>query len=206
VVVLKDKDPIKDTNYQFIIDNTAPKINIPLSVDSKNKKYLNFTSGIDIIAYQGLIYVNATVMDLPGKGAKSTEVAGMDKVYIRIDHGAWQTMNATNITSLYTYSWRTGKSDNGPHLIEIKAIDKLGNTAFAASNTIYVDNPDYTSTPITIAGICSFFVLLMGFFLFHWRKYKEIANTSPSGYDTMSQDQMMQYQQQAATAGEEIQW
>lgn len=205
VVILKDKDPA--TNYQFIVDNTAPTIK-PVLWDSSHKKYINFTNGVDIVVYQGLIYVNATVIDQPGDPACKI-VAGVDKVFIRIDHGAWQEMNATNVTNMYQHLWRTGKSDNGPHVIEIKAVDKLGNTGYWTSGEvrpIYVDNPDYTSTPITIIGICSFFILLMGFTLFHWRKYKEIANTSPSGYDTMSQDQMMQYQQQSAAAGEEIQW
>lgn len=208
----KGRLPYLDPNHHkastkggFIVDNTAPKIS-SLLVDSARKRYVNLTSGINLVVQQGLIYINVTVVDDPGTGAKPSEVAGVDKVYVRIDGGMWQLMNTTNITNMYQYLWRTGKSDNGPHLIEVKAVDKLGNTAFASSDTVYVDNPDYTSGALAIVGICSFFVLLFGFFLFHWRKYKEIANTPPAGYETLTQEQMMQYQQQAASESEEIQW
>jgi hypothetical protein len=190
---------------KFTVDTTAPTIK-PFTVDSDRKKYVNFTNGVNLIDLQGLVYINATVFDLPGKNATTKDlVAGVDKVYVRINDGEWKSMNLTNISNMYQMQWRTGKADNGPNVIEVKAVDKLGNAAIA-SQTIYIDNPDYTSGALAIAGICSFFVLFMGFFLFHWRKYKEIADTTPSGYDTMSQEQMMQYQQQNAASAGEIQW
>jgi hypothetical protein len=201
---LDPNNHIASVKGEFIVDNTAPKISSIL-VDSPLKKYIQFTSGIDREVLEGLIYINVTVVDEPGTGAKPSEVAGVDKVYIRIDDGGWEPMETTQTPDVYQYLWRTGKSDNGPHIIEVKGVDKLGNTAFSSSDTVYIDNPDYTSGALVIAGICSFFVLLFGFFLFHWRKYKEIANTPPAGYEPPVQEQSVQYTQQISSSPERIQ-
>lgn len=86
----------------------------------------------------------ATVSGTVTVGGNASDNAGLARVDVAVDGGAWQ---AASGTSAWSWSWATAGLANGSHTVTARASDSAGNVATAAS-TVTVNNT-------VSAGACS---------------------------------------------------
>ena len=94
----------------------------------------------------------ATVSGTINVAASATDSAGVAKVEFYLDN----SLQATDTSSPYTWTWNTTSAANGSHTIMAKAYDAAGNAA-TASRTVTVSNAGggsglTPSGPITVTG------------------------------------------------------
>jgi hypothetical protein len=92
---------------------------------------------------EGEARIRATVED-PG---------GVESVQYKVDGGAWQEM--AKVGEGYEAYWYTDVPDNGIHVIEVRAVDSLGNEA-RESAKVEVNNFDWFA-----AGMIAFVVVIL---------------------------------------------
>jgi hypothetical protein len=132
---------------KFFVDNVPPKISLTLK-----EGLLTDKQGGDIILCIGI-----------------SDSSNIDKVFIRFDKGDWIQVNKT--AGRYEYKWITTHDDNGRRIVEIKAVDVLGN-ANTVEYQLLVENSDFSWISFFIIIIV--FLSVVGVLAFVARKKRKV--------------------------------